>query len=117
MIGVGLVGFITILASSARTSVNAALDGAFTGDFAIDAGTASSGGGRDPALATRIDQLAEVDAATGVAQGAAEVDGSAAQVLGADPETAFGAIDIDVRQGSVADLDADGIGVFADVAE
>jgi putative ABC transport system permease protein len=40
MIGVGLVGFITILASSSTTSVNSAIDRGFHGDIVIDSGGA-----------------------------------------------------------------------------
>lgn len=44
MIGVGLVAFITIFASSTRASVTAAVDRAFTGDFVIDSGAGFAGG-------------------------------------------------------------------------
>ena len=50
MIGVGLVGFITILASSTTASVNSAIDHSFAGDIVIDSGAGMTGG-IDPALA------------------------------------------------------------------
>ncbi|MGH9280051.1 MAG: ABC transporter permease, partial [Acidimicrobiales bacterium] len=61
MIGVGLVGFITILAASTKESINAAIDRAFTGDFVIDSGSGFVGG-LDPSLAAQLNTLPEVDA-------------------------------------------------------
>jgi putative ABC transport system permease protein len=116
MIGVGLVGFITILASSTRASIDATIDEGFAGDFAIDSGTFGFGG-LDPALAPQIAELAEVEQAAGIRMGAAQVAGSTEQVLGADRDTAFQIMDIEPLEGAVADLDADGIGVFEDEAE
>ena len=47
MIGVGLVAFITIFASSAKASINATIDRSFAGDFVIN-----SGAGVDAAAST-----------------------------------------------------------------
>ena len=116
MIGVGLVGFITILAASTRASVDATIDKAFTGDFAIDSGTFGVGG-LDPALVRRIDALPEVEVATGVRFGSAEIDGNVQQVQGVDPATAFEIIDVEPLQGSPTDLGRDAIAVFQDVAD
>jgi putative ABC transport system permease protein len=116
MIGVGLVGFITILAASTRTSINATIDRAFTGDFAIDSGTFGTGG-LDPTLAGSIGALPEVKTATGLRVGAAEVDGHVEQLQGVDPATAFEILDVRPLQGDPADLGRDAIAVFEDVAE
>ena len=116
MIGVGLVGFITILAASTRASINATIDKAFTGDFAIDSGTFGVGG-LDPALADRINDLPEVRVATGVRMGAAEIDGRVAELQGVDPATAFDIINVEPLQGAPADLGPDAIAVFEDVAK
>ncbi len=56
MIGVGLVGFITILASSTTASVNSTIDRSFAGDIVIDSGAGLTGG-IDPALAQRLATL------------------------------------------------------------
>ncbi len=116
MIGVGLVGFITILAASTRASINATIDKAFTGDFAIDSGTFGIGG-LDPALADRINELPEVRVATGVRMGTAEIDGHVEQLQGVDPATAFDILNVEPLQGARADLGPDAIGVFEDVAK
>ena len=116
MIGVGLVGFITILAASTRTSIDETIDRAFTGDFTVDGGTFGFGG-LDPALAGRIDDLPEIEAATGVRSGVAEVGGRATSLLAVDPDVAFDIIDVAPRQGRAADLGVGTIAVFEDVAE
>ena len=116
MIGVGLVGFITILAASTRASINATIDKAFTGDFAIDSGTFGVGG-LDPALAQRIDALPEVRAAAGLRIGAAEVDGHVEMLAGVDPATAFQILDVEPLEGDAADLGRASIAVFEDVAK
>ncbi|HEX2272768.1 MAG TPA: FtsX-like permease family protein, partial [Acidimicrobiales bacterium] len=116
MIGVGLVGFITILAASTRTSINAPIDKAFTGDFAINSGTFGTGG-LDPSLAQRIAALPEVRAAAGIRMGTVEVDGHVEQIQGVDPATAFDILDVEPLQGDPADLGSDAIAVFRDAAE
>ena len=116
MIGVGLVGFITILAASTRASISATIDKVFIGDFTIDSGTFGVGG-LDPSLAERINALPEVRAASGLRLGTAEVDGHVEHVQGVDPDTAFDIVDLAPLQGDPADLGRNGIAVFEDVAK
>jgi putative ABC transport system permease protein len=56
MIGVALIGFISILAASTRTSINASIDKAFTSDFVVNPGTFGIGG-LDPGLQGSPDDL------------------------------------------------------------
>jgi hypothetical protein len=65
MIGVALVGFITILASSTKASIADSVDTAFAGDLVIDSGT-YTGGGLSPRLADDLSTLPEVDAVAGL---------------------------------------------------
>src|SRR5215469_9115734 len=69
MIGVGLIAFISIFATSAKASINATIDRTFAGDFVINSGAGSSGGGVAPALAQRLNTLPQVAAATGERSG------------------------------------------------
>ncbi|MGE5291217.1 MAG: ABC transporter permease [Micromonosporaceae bacterium] len=115
MIGVGLVGFITILASSMTASVNAAVDRSFAGDMVIDSGGGLIGG-VDPALATQLNKLPQVSAATGVAAGMAKVFGQVEQISAVDPATAGKIFDVGALQGSIAGLGKTGIAVYKDVA-
>ena len=115
MIGVGLVGFITILASSSTASVNSAIDRSFAGDIVIDSGGGLMGG-VDPALARQLSGLPQVQAATGVAIGLAEINGKVEQVSAVDPGAASKIFDVSPVQGSMAGLGRNGIAVYKDVA-
>jgi len=64
MIGVGLVGFITIFVASTKESVYQAIDRGFTGDLVVDSGGGVAGG-VDPSLAKRIAALPQVEAVDG----------------------------------------------------
>ncbi|MGH9260473.1 MAG: ABC transporter permease, partial [Acidimicrobiales bacterium] len=116
MIGVGLVAFITIFAASAKASFGTIIDRAFTGDFVITSPAGLATGGLDPRLAASLNELPEVDVAGGIRAGVAEIDGSATQFVAASDE-AFELIDVEPVAGSPADLGADTIAVFEDVAK
>ena len=117
MIGVALVGFITIFVSSAKSSIDAVIDRNFTGDLVLDSG-AGINGGIDPGMTQRLNTLPQVAAATGLRVGAAEVDGSVTQVVGVDPATAFQLVDVQPIEGKPNALaPADTIAVHKDVAK
>ncbi|MGB8649770.1 MAG: FtsX-like permease family protein [Mycobacteriales bacterium] len=121
MIGVGLVGFITIFVASSKASVNAVIDRAFTGDLVVDSGAGQGqglDGGIDPALAQRLNALPEVAAASGVRVGAAQVDGKVVQLAAVDPATGFQVMDVRPLQGSPSGLVAvNAIAVHKDTAK
>jgi putative ABC transport system permease protein len=116
MIGVGLVCFITIFVSSTKASINRSVDRAFTGDIVLDSGGGFFGG-VDPGLAGKLGTLPEVAAASGLRQGLAQVDGKSILLQAADPNTVFGIMKVDPLQGSTADLGADAIAVYKNVAK
>jgi putative ABC transport system permease protein len=115
MIGVGLVGFITILASSTRASINASIDRSFAGDFVINSG-AGMGGGVDPALVQQLTALPQVAAATGESIGEAVIFGQVTAIAAVDPGTAGQIFNVSPLQGSISALGADGIAVSAETA-
>jgi putative ABC transport system permease protein len=114
MIGVGIVGFITIFAASAKASFGETVDRVVSADYIVSAGQFGVGG-VSPELADRLNELPEVDVAAGARIGSAEIDGAVAQVNGVDPRV-FEIADVKPLEGSPADLDADSIAVFEDVA-
>jgi putative ABC transport system permease protein len=116
MIGVALVGFITILASSTKASIDDAVDDAFTGDIAVDSGTFGFGG-LSPELAAELNELPELDAATGVRVTGAEVNGEADMLIGVDPATVQQVFDFGDIEGSLDDLGASHIAMSADAAD
>jgi putative ABC transport system permease protein len=116
MIGVGVVGLITIFVSSAKASMDAAVDRAFTGDIVVDSGGGTFGG-VDPGLAGRLNGLPELDSAAGIRQGVAKVAGNAVLLQATDPQTAVELMKVDPISGSSAALGRDSIGLYKDVAE
>jgi putative ABC transport system permease protein len=117
MIGLGIVTLFLVFNASLRKSLDDSVDDRFRGDFVIDAGTGFMGGGLPGSVASEINRLPEVDKASGVRFGVAEIDGSVQSIGGLDPQTGFDLFDVGVVDGDVNDLDADGIGVFVDKAE
>jgi putative ABC transport system permease protein len=115
MICVGLVGFITIFASSARATINSVVDRSFTGDFIINSGSGLAGG-VDPGLAQRLNHLPQVASASGWRLGTAKVDGSVLQLGGFDPQPGFDIVNLKPIEGSRADLGRDAIAVDQTVA-
>lgn len=116
MIGVGLVGFITIFVTSAKASFDSILDANFTGDLEVSS-QAGLMGGMDPAVQTHIAALPGVKSATAVRLGSALISGKAQVVGAADPATAFDIIQVDPVKGTASDLGANGIAVYKDVAK
>jgi putative ABC transport system permease protein len=99
MVCVGMVGFMTIFASSARASINSVVDQSFTGDYVINSGAGLTGG-FDPSLAQRLSRLPQLSAVTGLRLGMALIDGSSVQLAAADPNTAFKLFNVKPLQGS-----------------
>jgi putative ABC transport system permease protein len=116
MIGVGLVAFITILASSTTASINQTIDKSFSGDFVVDSGTGMNGGGVDPVLAQRLNALPQVAAATGERFGGAVVLGKVEEIAAVDPRTAGEIFNVNPVQGAISSLGANGIAVYKNVA-
>jgi len=115
MVGVSLVAFITIFASSTKASIEEAVDEAFQGDFLIDSG-AFGFGGLSPVLATELNALDEVEAAAGIRFGVAELDGSETFLFGGDAAGLNEILDVGPTDGSL-DLAVDEIAVRRDLAE
>jgi putative ABC transport system permease protein len=115
MIGVALVGFITILASSTKASINTTMDKAFTGDLVVHTDNFAAGG-LSPELAAQLKELPEVKAVTGLRATAAQVDGSSTMLYGVDPDASAEIFDLGVTAGSLHDLGKAEIAVQEDVA-
>lgn len=115
MIGVALVGFITILASSTKASVASSVDRTFSGDLVVWARTGGIGG-LSPRLADDLAALPELDAVTGYRMAPAMVDGSSTNLTSADPGEMQRIVDFGVTAGSLDDLHAHEIAVYDEVA-
>ena len=117
LIGVGVVGFFTVLSASLKNSIEAVIDRSVTGDLVVDSGAFEGGAGLSPRLAAELNELPEVEAATGLRYGLVDIEGSNTFVAAVDPATFHEVADIGVSSGSTDDLGLDGIAVFVDEAE
>ena len=123
VIGVALVGFITVFAASAKESVTAQVERGFTGDFVVQ----SSGGFGPPSgfPASVADTTAAVDGVEVVVPvgfGRAEFtypDGDQATefLTSVEPERLSEVLDAQMTQGEVADLRDDGIIIDTKLAD
>jgi len=117
MIGVGLVGFITIFASSTKASVGQAVDRVYTGDLVVTGSAAFGSGGIDPTFAKRAADLPEVAEVATIRGAFVQVDGTPVQIFGSTP-SAFDLWDVKPVAGSPSDLSApDTIAVLKEKAE
>ena len=103
MIGVALVGFITVFASSAKASINSIVDDRFKADLIIDSGSFGLGG-LPPNVTDDVRALPEVEHASALRAAPAKVDGKNGFILAVDPATIGDVFDIGVISGSYADL-------------
>jgi putative ABC transport system permease protein len=112
IIGVALVGFITIFAASAKASIGDAIDSQFNTDFIVQGpGSFSPGIGLSPKLGQDIAALPQVADSTGLRVGAFGRDGSREFLSAIDPQPSARLFDLGDIKGSLRDLDNGGIGV------
>jgi putative ABC transport system permease protein len=117
MIGIGIVVFISILAQSIKTSAFASIDESFQGDLAIDSGTFGFGG-LPPQAADDLAALPEVEAASGLRLGFAEIGPSSKSILGVDPDQMFDIVDVGLAEGDLSRLNEPGtIAIEREAAE
>jgi putative ABC transport system permease protein len=115
-VGVALGGAITVLAASAKASVDRTITRSFNGDVVVDSGMVH-GGGLSPSLARDIAGRPEVGTVAGVRFTTVDIDGRARQLMGADPASLVDLVDMGEVRGSLADLGRDAIAVSAAAAE
>jgi putative ABC transport system permease protein len=115
MIGVALVGFITVFASSATKSIDRIVDERFKADVILEAGQ-FGGGGLSPDLAASLRELPEVDSVAELRFSDAVIDGDSGFLLGVS-DGIEGMFDIDVLEGGYDGLDETTIGLHADYAD
>ena len=115
MIGVALVGLITIFAASARTSINGAIDRSMKADYVVN----SSGFGTGSIPVVAEDQLRtvpNVKSVSGVRTTQAKIKGSVDFLWAADPAKINSLFDLQPKQGNLSKLSPTGIAVLDTVA-
>lgn len=116
MIGVGLVGFITIFAASATASIDKLIDDSVTGDLVV-ADRNGFGSGFSPSLAQEVQSVDGVAAVSPIRIAPAEVDGSGTFVAGVDVDQMVELSDPDVVEGEAATMGEGDLAISSQVAE
>jgi putative ABC transport system permease protein len=115
MIGVALVGFITILAASTKSSVSSAVDMSFRADFVVDSGSWDKG------FATTVEGdlagVPEVEALSPLRTAPVSRDGATTDIQAVDTAAFEQLYDLEVADGSLADVGTDGIAVKSDAID
>lgn len=111
MIGVALVGFITVFAASAKQSFLGAINDQIQSDYVVNSGGSFGGTGLSPTLDREIARLPVIAAATPVRVGAAQVGKDVDLVTAIDPVPAQQLFDLKPVAGRLSDLGPDGIAV------
>jgi putative ABC transport system permease protein len=111
MIGVGLVGFITIFASSLRSSIAGTFDEDFTGTHILDSGAFDATAGVSTDLADAIREQPGVTGLSATRIARTEIDGTE-QILYAFDATTIGSLfDLGTIHGDITTLGPDGIAI------
>jgi putative ABC transport system permease protein len=116
MVGVGVVTLFTVFAASLKASIDQSVASSFRGDLVVTAGS-FGGGGLSPQLATDVAELPEVRTATGLGEGRALVGGDTEELSVVEPLDLGRVLDLDVREGSIAELDDRQLAVSDGVAD
>jgi putative ABC transport system permease protein len=117
MIGVSLVGFITIFAASAKESVAHAIDQQLKTDYLLTGGQGFTAIPFSPEVAQQVAALPEMQAVSGVRFGEVRVDGKSQFITSSDPKPSEELIDFDVIAGSIGSLTDDGVAISEDYAK
>jgi len=115
MIGVALVGFITILASSTKASTAAAVDSSLRADFVVDSGSWGDGG-FGPSIETDLAALPEVELVSPFRSVPVIIEDNTTEVMAVDTTVIDGLMDLEVITGALTDVYGDGLALSSDRA-
>jgi putative ABC transport system permease protein len=111
MIGVALVAFIAVFASSVKASLGGSLDDTFIGSHIVDSGAWEGVGGFSPALADQMERDPTVDVVSESRVSTSLVDGSEYTLEGVTAATIGSIFDLGDVEGDLTDLGPDGLAV------
>jgi putative ABC transport system permease protein len=123
LIGVALIGFITVFAASAKASVESEVNRGITADLIVQAsGGGFSFSGFSPAVPEAVAEVDGVESVTSFGFGEGLItypDGDTAETFvgTVDPETVTRALNPEMEDGSITDLENGGIVVDRQIAE
>src|SRR6266545_35849 len=115
MIGVFLVGFITIVASSTKASTASAVDKSLRADHVIDSGSWGHGG-FSPAIEADLGALPEVAVLSPLRFSVVGTDSGTSEALAVDTATIDSLMDLEVVDGSISDVHGTGVALRSNFA-
>jgi putative ABC transport system permease protein len=110
MIGVTLVGFITILASSFKAAISDTLSESLQADYVVASGSFGNGG-LSPDIEADLSALPEVATVSPARSTAIEVGGASSEIAAIDTHTIGRVADLGVTAGRLADLSGASVAV------
>ena len=113
IIGVAVVSLFTVLAASFQRSIEESVQKQFAGELVV---IGEGRGGLSGGLASAVDALPEVAAASPIGGAPVRIDGRDTLAITIDPATIGSVVDLDVRRGSLSHLARDGLTVSVDYA-
>jgi putative ABC transport system permease protein len=116
MIGLALVGFVSVFAASLKASASDALSSSLRADYIVSSSSFSSNGFSTD-VATKLQGTGVFSTVSQVRQGFAGSGTGTAQLQAVDPATIEQAFNIDMTQGSVGALGDDGIILYTKTAQ
>ena len=119
MIGVALIATAAMFAATLSSLIAGDLEEELLADHVVEINSNLTfvGAGLDPAVASNIAAIDGVDAAVGVRDSFAEIDGSFTPVTGATTADLALVVDLEVVDGTVTGLGADEVAVSVDDAD
>ncbi len=117
MIGVAMVAFIAVLASSVKASFGGSVRETFTGSHVVDSGAYDGGGGFSTQLADSMRQNPDISVVTEARVSSAQVNGSDTVLNAFTAATVGQVFDIGTVTGDMSALGADGLAVDTSYAQ
>ena len=110
VIGVAVVSLFTVFAASMKASIEDDVAGGFAADLAVN--TAAFGGNQlSPRIVDELRSVPGVQAAIGLGTSPVLVDGKSTMITAVDTTVVSTVLRIDQRDGSFADVGADGVAI------
>ncbi len=113
LVGVAVVSLFTVVGASIVASVNDSVDKSFAGDLVVSSGGFGGGGNRgfSPELATKLNDVPQVQRAAGLGFGVAKINTFDAAVTVAQPGDLASVLDVGVTSGDMSKLTDEQIAV------
>ncbi len=116
-LSIALIAFTTVLSASLRAEISERYEEVVHADLVVQSSGMEMLGGLSPEVYDRVAALPEVETATRMRLGHFEADGTGTAIAAVDPATIESAITVEVRSGSLADLEQGGVMVSESTAD